>query len=53
MSINKETTTLASIFAQEQLPLTCCWVGIVVTGLRDKIVLQELWDSNKAPWKIW
>ena len=20
--------------------------------LRDKIVLQELWDSNKAPWKI-
>ena len=21
--------------------------------LRDKIVLQELWDSNKAPWKIW
>jgi glucose-1-phosphate cytidylyltransferase len=21
--------------------------------LRDKIKLQELWDSNKAPWKIW
>jgi len=21
--------------------------------LRDKIVLQDLWDSNKAPWKIW
>ena len=21
--------------------------------LRDKIVLQELWNSNKAPWKIW
>ena len=21
--------------------------------LRDKIYLQDLWDSNKAPWKIW
>ena len=21
--------------------------------LRDKMVLQELWESNKAPWKIW
>ena len=21
--------------------------------LRDKMVLQELWDSTKAPWKIW
>ena len=21
--------------------------------LREKIVLNELWDSDKAPWKIW
>ena len=21
--------------------------------LRDKEVLQELWSSNKAPWKLW
>jgi len=21
--------------------------------LRDKIYLQDLWDKNKAPWKIW
>jgi glucose-1-phosphate cytidylyltransferase len=21
--------------------------------LRDKIKLQELWESNNAPWKIW
>lgn len=21
--------------------------------LRDKMVLQDLWESNKAPWKIW
>ena len=21
--------------------------------LRDKMFLQELWESNKAPWKIW
>ena len=21
--------------------------------LRDKHVLQELWDSGRAPWKIW
>lgn len=21
--------------------------------LRDKIVLEELWETNKAPWKIW
>ena len=22
-------------------------------ALRDKIELNELWDSNKAPWKNW
>jgi len=22
-------------------------------SLRDKIVLEELWNSNKAPWKVW
>ena len=21
--------------------------------LRDKHVLQEMWDSGKAPWKVW
>ena len=21
--------------------------------LRDKHVLQEIWDSGKAPWKVW
>jgi glucose-1-phosphate cytidylyltransferase len=21
--------------------------------LRDKVILEELWNSNKAPWKIW
>ena len=21
--------------------------------LRDKVALEELWDSNKAPWKVW
>jgi glucose-1-phosphate cytidylyltransferase len=21
--------------------------------LRDKNMLEELWDSNKAPWKLW
>jgi glucose-1-phosphate cytidylyltransferase len=21
--------------------------------LRDKVKLQELWESNKAPWKLW
>ena len=21
--------------------------------LRDKIFLQDLWDSGKAPWKVW
>ena len=21
--------------------------------LRDKIVLEEMWEANKAPWKIW
>ena len=21
--------------------------------LRDKSILEELWQSNKAPWKIW
>jgi glucose-1-phosphate cytidylyltransferase len=21
--------------------------------IRDKILLQNLWDSGKAPWKIW
>jgi len=21
--------------------------------LRDKIVLEELWQSGRAPWKIW
>ena len=21
--------------------------------LRDKILLQQLWDSGQAPWKVW
>ena len=21
--------------------------------LRDKMVLEELWDNGKAPWKVW
>ena len=21
--------------------------------LRDKVHLEELWDSNQAPWKLW
>ena len=21
--------------------------------LRDKILLQQLWDSDEAPWKVW
>jgi glucose-1-phosphate cytidylyltransferase len=21
--------------------------------VRDKILLQQLWDSNEAPWKVW
>jgi len=21
--------------------------------LRDKVLLEELWDKHKAPWKIW
>jgi glucose-1-phosphate cytidylyltransferase len=21
--------------------------------LRDKMVLEELWQQNKAPWKVW
>ena len=21
--------------------------------LRDKIVLEEMWETNKAPWKVW
>lgn len=22
-------------------------------GLRDKVILEELWNSGKAPWKVW
>jgi len=21
--------------------------------LRDKVLLEELWQTNKAPWKVW
>ena len=25
----------------------------LVHALRDKVMLNELWDANKAPWKSW
>ena len=27
------------------------WQG--VDKLRDRIVLQQLWDGDDAPWKVW
>ncbi len=44
---------IESVFEQYPLQTLAKSAQWILDTLRDKIHLNELWEKNKAPWKIW